>query len=167
MKESSNTSSDDFYDEALNLNSLDCKAAFMSINVPEPRGPILIFGEQFMKKFYTVFDRDEKVMGFSIANQNNLKSDKGSMDISKGIRTPYDVNGNEEENESLINEKDSNSISNRKVNGFRFENFLEEKIDSKISQTSKITFRDRNPFRNNNNNDKSKQRKDDLFFIHP
>ena len=34
----------------------ECEAAFMAIDVPTPRGPILVFGEYFFRKFYTIFD---------------------------------------------------------------------------------------------------------------
>ena len=58
----------------------------MPIDVPAPRGPIFIFGEYFLKKFYTVFDRDEKVIGVSVANHNaNINT------VEKyNIKTPYD-----------------------------------------------------------------------------
>lgn len=67
----------------LELNNNECSPAFMTIDVPEPRGPIFIFGEYFLKKFYTVFDRDQKVVGISVANQTGSKDEKD-------ITTPYD-----------------------------------------------------------------------------
>lgn len=184
---------DDIKEEALNLNRLECKAAFMSINVPEPRGPILIFGEQFMKKFYTVFDRDEKVLGFSIANQNNLNSEKTQSDLIKNIniKTPYDDNGDIISNDpnnninktfptqnlkSVNRNNNSSDFVNGKVNNFRFDNFLEEKILDKTRNysTSKIRFRERYAYRNLSNNgnknlsmQKSNLGKDDVLFIHP
>jgi hypothetical protein len=187
MKNNSKNSGDDLFDEALNLNRLECKAAFMSINVPEPRGPILIFGEQFMKKFYTVFDRDERVLGFSIANQNNLNSKKTQSDLIKNIITPYDNNGNinnnnlfnnsfnypnnNSNNNSDYNQGYNNSNNNNgKISNFRFENFLEQKIFDKTFSTSKIRFKERNTLRNysnNNNNKNSNQGKDDVLFVHP
>lgn len=177
MKENSKNSSDDLYDEALNLNSLECKAAFMSINVPEPRGPILIFGEHFMKKFYTVFDRDEKVLGFSIANQNNFKSEKSQNDIISDIKTPYDDDRKDSFSNGAIMNNNMNFYTNRsngnnfnsngngriKINPF---NFLEEKMEDKITPISKIIFKERNSMRNNINKD-NMQGKDDLLFVHP
>ena len=92
----SKNSNDDVFKDAIHTNNFDCKSAFMSINVPEPRGPILIFGEYFMKKFYTVFDRDQKVLGFSIANQNDfIKNNIPKKKIINDIETPYDVMENE------------------------------------------------------------------------
>jgi hypothetical protein len=78
----------------------ECLPAFMPINVPRPRGPILVFGEFFMRKFYTVFDRDQRVLGLSLANQEYYKKNKNIH-----VETPYDkvkVKKTENENNSEI-----------------------------------------------------------------
>lgn len=41
----------------------------MAVDVPAPRGPIFILGDTFMKKYYTVFDRDSNKIGFALANK--------------------------------------------------------------------------------------------------
>jgi cathepsin D len=61
----------------------ECRPAFMPIDVPAPRGPLFVFGEYFLRKFYTVFDRDQKVVGFSLANHEKTNP-------SMPIKTPYD-----------------------------------------------------------------------------
>jgi hypothetical protein len=68
--------------DSLNMFNQECQPAFMPIDVPAPRGPIFVFGEYFLRKFYTVFDRDEKVLGIAPANHTN--------DQSGLINTPYD-----------------------------------------------------------------------------
>jgi hypothetical protein len=65
----------------------ECQPAFMPIDVPAPRGPIFVFGEYFLRKFYTVFDRDEKIIGLSYANQDPKYDHK-----KVNIITPYDNN---------------------------------------------------------------------------
>lgn len=64
---------------------LECQPAFMSIDVPAPRGPLFVFGELFLRKFYTVFDRDEKIVGISLANHDSNYNTDGLK-----INTPYD-----------------------------------------------------------------------------
>lgn len=106
---------DDFlenFNEDIIKNKNECQAAFMPIDVPAPRGPIFIFGEYFLKKFYTVFDRDEKVIGVSVANHNdNINT------IEKyNIKTPYD----EEDKRDLIeNIKEMNRKIFRNIKNFK------------------------------------------------
>jgi len=92
--------------EFLNLINEECQPAFMPIDVPAPRGPLFVFGEYFMKKFYTVFDRDENVVGLSLANHKSENEN-----ISK-IVTPYDISFDNKKNENKESTSNDNDNSN-------------------------------------------------------
>lgn len=136
----------------LGLLKEECKNAFMPIDVPVPRGPIFVFGEYFLRKFYTVFDRDRNLIGFSIAN-HNINNEKRQENFI--IKTPYDDVDSEEINLPRENElKSSNKIDNKNDNEFNnlindkisieinkgnFNNFIEEKIDELESNNFDFT----------------------------
>ena len=80
---------------------LECLPGFMALDVPSPRGPLFVFGEMFLRKYFTVFDRDENLIGFSIANHN-----KNENDLQTNITTPYDNSDN------LVNEIENFSYDN-------------------------------------------------------
>ncbi|CAG9479237.1 aspartyl proteinase, putative [Plasmodium vivax] len=44
-------------------NSVQCVIGIMSLDVPAPRGPIFVFGNVFIRKYYSIFDNDHKLVG--------------------------------------------------------------------------------------------------------
>merc|ERR1719498_1930923 len=73
---------DDYVDRS---SSSSCDFSLMALDVPPPKGPVFIFGDPFLRRFVTVFDRKESRVGFAVARQSG---DSGSYN---GIITTWEV----------------------------------------------------------------------------
>eukprot|EP00928_Gymnodinium_smaydae_P051078 TRINITY_DN3460_c0_g2_i1.p1 TRINITY_DN3460_c0_g2~~TRINITY_DN3460_c0_g2_i1.p1 ORF type:complete len:442 (-),score=99.93 TRINITY_DN3460_c0_g2_i1:15-1340(-) len=44
-----------------------CSVALMTLDIPPPKGPLFIFGDPFLRKYYTAYDRENLQVGFALA----------------------------------------------------------------------------------------------------
>lgn len=48
-----------------------CSFSLMSLDVPPPKGPVFIFGDPFLRRFVTIYDKAQSRVGFAVAKHNN------------------------------------------------------------------------------------------------
>eukprot|EP00933_Yihiella_yeosuensis_P045514 TRINITY_DN408_c0_g1_i4.p1 TRINITY_DN408_c0_g1~~TRINITY_DN408_c0_g1_i4.p1 ORF type:complete len:424 (-),score=117.30 TRINITY_DN408_c0_g1_i4:376-1647(-) len=51
-------------------DSHGCSVSFMNLDVPPPNGPLFVFGDPFLRKFYTAYDKESNKVGFAEARHN-------------------------------------------------------------------------------------------------
>jgi hypothetical protein len=67
----------------LNLNPQDyvdksadgCEVSLMPLDVPPPNGPLFIFGDPFLRKYYTAYDSANKRVGFATARHEGMSEE--------------------------------------------------------------------------------------------
>merc|ERR1719265_2909976 len=62
-----NLKPDDYMDSATN----DCSFSLMALDVPPPKGPLFIFGDPFLRRFVTIYDRQNARVGFAVAKHSD------------------------------------------------------------------------------------------------
>jgi hypothetical protein len=53
-----------------------CSLSLHAMDIPPPRGPIFVFGDPFLRRFLTVFDKDGPQVGFAVANRGGITQDQ-------------------------------------------------------------------------------------------
>jgi len=54
-------------DDYVDKGSDGCEVSLMPLDVPPPNGPLFIFGDPFLRKYYTSYDRENNKVGFATA----------------------------------------------------------------------------------------------------
>merc|ERR1719296_405600 len=63
-------------DDYMDRSSGGCSFSLMALDVPPPKGPVFIFGDPFLRRFVTIYDRSKPAVGFAVAKHSG--SDDGS-----------------------------------------------------------------------------------------
>lgn len=48
-----------------------CSLALMTLDIPPPKGPLFIFGDPFLRRYYTAYDREALQIGFALAKRGS------------------------------------------------------------------------------------------------
>lgn len=55
-----------------------CQVSLMPLDVPPPNGPLFIFGDPFLRKYYTSYDRENNRIGFAAARHTDVSEEVSS-----------------------------------------------------------------------------------------
>lgn len=58
-------------DDYMDSSASDCSFSLMSLDVPPPKGPLFIFGDPFLRRFVTIFDRSGPRVGFAVSKHSD------------------------------------------------------------------------------------------------
>jgi pepsin A len=61
-----------------------CSVALMTLDIPPPKGPLFIFGDPFLRKYYTIYDREKLQVGFALAAHPHVDRKTQTMFIDLG-----------------------------------------------------------------------------------
>jgi hypothetical protein len=76
-------------EDYMDRDTTGCSFSLMPLDVPPPRGPLFIFGDPFLRRFVTIYDKSGPHVGFAVAKS-------GSSDASSFIVTSsYEVGESE------------------------------------------------------------------------
>merc|ERR1719265_518246 len=71
----------------------NCDFSLMALDVPPPKGPLFIFGDPFLRRFVTIYDKNGPKVGFAVAKH-------GGMDNMMANQIISDVGGQAQEGQS-------------------------------------------------------------------
>merc|ERR1719487_3046285 len=71
-------------DDYMDRSSSDCSFSLMSLDVPPPKGPVFIFGDPFLRRFVTIFDRAQSRVGFAVAKHSGDNSNANDLITNVG-----------------------------------------------------------------------------------
>lgn len=66
-------------DDYIDKGADGCSVSLMTLDVPPPKGPLFVFGDPFLRRFLTVYDRDGPQVGFAVAQQPGMTDDLASQ----------------------------------------------------------------------------------------
>jgi hypothetical protein len=69
-------------DDYIDRDATSCSLSLMALDVPPPKGPLFVFGDPFLRRFLTVYDRDGPSVGFAVAQHQGLTREEAAQFIA-------------------------------------------------------------------------------------
>mmetsp|Transcript_27203 Transcript_27203/g.49585 ORF Transcript_27203/g.49585 Transcript_27203/m.49585 type:complete len:402 (+) Transcript_27203:137-1342(+) len=71
-------------EDYVDRSSGDCSVSLMTQDNPPPDGPLFIFGDPLLRKYYTVFDSEKLRVGFALARHSHAERSRRHASSSAG-----------------------------------------------------------------------------------
>jgi len=68
-------------DDYMDKSESGCSFSLMSLDVPPPKGPVFIFGDPFLRRFVTIYDRSKPAVGFAVARHEGLADEAAASQL--------------------------------------------------------------------------------------
>eukprot|EP00429_Kryptoperidinium_foliaceum_P093017 CAMPEP_0176203762 /NCGR_PEP_ID=MMETSP0121_2-20121125/10744_1 /TAXON_ID=160619 /ORGANISM="Kryptoperidinium foliaceum, Strain CCMP 1326" /LENGTH=205 /DNA_ID=CAMNT_0017542671 /DNA_START=1 /DNA_END=618 /DNA_ORIENTATION=- len=73
-------------DDYMDKSSSGCSFSLMALDVPPPKGPVFIFGDPFLRRFVTIYDRSKPAVGFAVARHNGAADEVAASSLISKVR---------------------------------------------------------------------------------
>ena len=70
-------------DDYMDNDNGECSFSLIALDVPPPKGPLIIFGDPFLRRFVTINDRSKPRVGLTVAKHDGMDSAAAFEIISK------------------------------------------------------------------------------------
>merc|ERR1719264_1405712 len=74
-------------DDYMDRSPSGCAFSLMALDVPPPKGPVFIFGDPFLRRFVTIYDRSKPAVGFAVAKHSGADQAMADEYISRATST--------------------------------------------------------------------------------
>merc|ERR1719464_187742 len=93
-------------DDYMDRSGSSCSFSLMPLDVPPPKGPVFIFGDPFLRRFVTIYDRTKPAVGFAVAKHSGA-ADEGS---TSGLIAQIKGGGSSQSNISPASGSNPNAV---------------------------------------------------------
>jgi len=93
-------------DDYMDRTGDSCSFSLMALDVPPPKGPVFIFGDPFLRRFVTIYDRTKPAVGFAVAKHSGA-ADEGS---TSGLIAQIKGGGSSQSNMSPASGSNPNAV---------------------------------------------------------
>lgn len=68
-------------DDYMDKSPAGCSFSLMALDVPPPKGPVFIFGDPFLRRFVTIYDRSKPAVGFAVARHSGVADEAMASEL--------------------------------------------------------------------------------------